>query len=432
MHPLSLTASPPSFWQIAGGWAAIAFLALATTALWGRAAEPALDWPMATGLAHATMAVAGLITAALLLDHFGRSRELDVLVLACGCLAGALLAAILVATPADPGRTPFWHFAFPLAVIAYAPLDRPVRGDPRRAALLGVGLTLVLVAPAWVAVEWGDASPVPASSADIEHAAMLVVCAVGLGALWLKRPRSVLSLALAVGLLGAGLDVLNCWRAGADDTLGWQLGQASGLASSLLLLALVATGHAMGRAGRSEPCAALARDLRECLQAMRLFHAVLESRIDPAQRRVVDRLGHAMTMGECLLDATRDAAGGRRAVDLAAEMRVVAARLTPLAADKGLALRVVTPPETIVTDPLALRALLSNLVVAAIRDTTRGGVLIGTRRRSGDLVVEVWDTGRERAVPIVASRLGALLGCGTLTASRPWAGNVVRVRLPRG
>ncbi|MBF0392536.1 MAG: HAMP domain-containing histidine kinase [Alphaproteobacteria bacterium] len=194
------------------------------------------------------------------------------------------------------------------------------------------------------------------------------------------------------------------------------------------------TGRSAGRAGRSEPIAALGHDLRECFQAMRLFHAVLETRIaDPAQRQVVDRLGHAMTLGECLLDATRDEAGGRRAVDLAAEMRAVAARFLPLAADKGLGLRVVTLPETILTDPFALRALMSNLVGAAIRDTATGGVLLGARRRSGDLVVEVWDTGHDRGLaPIIASRLGVLVECGTVMASRRWAGNVVRVRLPRG
>jgi CheY-like chemotaxis protein len=45
------------------------------------------------------------------------------------------------------------------------------------------------------------------------------------------------------------------------------------------------------------------------------------------------------------------------------------------------------------SDPLLLERILSNLAANAIRYTTRGGGVIGARRRGGRIAIEVWDSG---------------------------------------
>jgi len=47
----------------------------------------------------------------------------------------------------------------------------------------------------------------------------------------------------------------------------------------------------------------------------------------------------------------------------------------------------------VISDAAYLRRILQNLIGNAIRYTTKGRVLVGTRRRGGMLQVEVWDTG---------------------------------------
>lgn len=44
-------------------------------------------------------------------------------------------------------------------------------------------------------------------------------------------------------------------------------------------------------------------------------------------------------------------------------------------------------------DDVMLHSMVSNLVHNAVRYTDRGRVLVGTRRRSGRVLIEVWDTG---------------------------------------
>jgi Na+/proline symporter/signal transduction histidine kinase len=65
----------------------------------------------------------------------------------------------------------------------------------------------------------------------------------------------------------------------------------------------------------------------------------------------------------------------------------------PVAREKGLSLTFVPSSVTIRSDRRLLRRLLQNLVSNAIKYTPSGRVLVGTRRRRGRLVLEVWDTG---------------------------------------
>lgn len=68
-------------------------------------------------------------------------------------------------------------------------------------------------------------------------------------------------------------------------------------------------------------------------------------------------------------------------------------QLEPLAAQKGLALRVVPTAARVETDPFYLRRILQNLLGNAVRYTRSGKVLMGLRRRGNKVRIEVWDTG---------------------------------------
>jgi CheY-like chemotaxis protein/anti-sigma regulatory factor (Ser/Thr protein kinase) len=68
--------------------------------------------------------------------------------------------------------------------------------------------------------------------------------------------------------------------------------------------------------------------------------------------------------------------------------------LRPQAAAGGLGLDFVPTRVVVRTDPLLLERILRNLVVNAIRYTDQGRILVGCRRRSDGIALQVWDTGR--------------------------------------
>jgi K+-sensing histidine kinase KdpD len=60
---------------------------------------------------------------------------------------------------------------------------------------------------------------------------------------------------------------------------------------------------------------------------------------------------------------------------------------------RGLSLRVVSCGLSVESDPHLLEQIIRNLVSNALKYTKRGKVLLGCRRHSAGLTVEVWDTG---------------------------------------
>jgi signal transduction histidine kinase len=68
-------------------------------------------------------------------------------------------------------------------------------------------------------------------------------------------------------------------------------------------------------------------------------------------------------------------------------------RLAAEAAAKAIDLRVRLTRDVVRADPAMLQSMVDNLVANAIRYTETGGVLVGARRRSGRVEVQVYDTG---------------------------------------
>ncbi|HYH22259.1 MAG TPA: NahK/ErcS family hybrid sensor histidine kinase/response regulator [Azospirillum sp.] len=159
--------------------------------------------------------------------------------------------------------------------------------------------------------------------------------------------------------------------------------------------------------------AAASHDLLQPLSAARLMVSTLRERaMRPENRDLVDRIHVALSGAEDLLadllDISKLDAGGVTArvaeVPVDSLLESLATEFAPVAREAGLDLRVVPCRLVVRTDPHLLLRILRNLLSNAIRYTRAGRVLIGCRRRGGDLRFQVWDTG----IGIPADRLEAI------------------------
>lgn len=148
--------------------------------------------------------------------------------------------------------------------------------------------------------------------------------------------------------------------------------------------------------------AAASHDLRQPLQALAMFVAVLSNREhSPANRKVIDRIEDSLAATDALLSSLLDISKLEAGMVLPAIETVSIDRIltrmrdefTPLAHQAGLALRVVPCGATLRTDGGLLERILRNLLANAVRYTEQGGILLGCRRRGDILRIEVWDTG---------------------------------------
>ncbi len=156
-------------------------------------------------------------------------------------------------------------------------------------------------------------------------------------------------------------------------------------------------------ASKSRFLAAASHDLRQPVHAIALFAEQLHGEIEdrPKARQVVEYIERSIDeMGglfNALLDISRLDSGVVAARCVAMPVRPVLERIhilfRPIAADRGLQLRVRSSPAWVEADPVLFEQALANLVSNAIKFTASGGVVIGCRRRSASLSVQVWDTG---------------------------------------
>ncbi|MDF0543572.1 PAS domain-containing hybrid sensor histidine kinase/response regulator [Sphingobium sp. H39-3-25] len=147
--------------------------------------------------------------------------------------------------------------------------------------------------------------------------------------------------------------------------------------------------------------AAASHDLLQPLHAARLFSEALRRKLPEENRPMLGRIDRSIEAANdllrALLDISKMDAGGvvphPRPVAVRPLLAEVAESLEPLAAERGLSLRVGAGTGAVHADPTLLRSILQNFLSNAIRYTQRGGVLMGVRRHRGMLRIEVYDSG---------------------------------------
>ncbi len=147
---------------------------------------------------------------------------------------------------------------------------------------------------------------------------------------------------------------------------------------------------------------AVGHDLLQPLHAARLSASALtEPNGNEHQRRIAERIEHALTTIEellkSILDISKLEAGvvtpALRPVALDELFASIILDLEPQARAKGLSLTWRGSGLAVVSDPLMLRRILQNLLVNAVQYTEKGGIRLLARLRGPNVRIEVWDTG---------------------------------------
>lgn len=161
-------------------------------------------------------------------------------------------------------------------------------------------------------------------------------------------------------------------------------------------------GFATANKYKSHFLASASHDLRQPLHALNLFVAQLRTESDPEERRrLVPRINAAVSsmneLFEALLDMSKLDAGvlEPNISDFPIEPLLARMEMTfvETAHEKGLRLSVVANRAWVRSDFVLLERILLNLVSNAVRYTTCGGVVVGCRRRGGQLRIDVCDSG---------------------------------------
>jgi signal transduction histidine kinase len=202
----------------------------------------------------------------------------------------------------------------------------------------------------------------------------------------------------AAGAIGDFARAIHCFR---DSVLERDaVARALRRSKAELRQAVAEARHA--EAAKNRFLAAASHDLRQPLQALRLYLDTLERRLsDRLDRRVLNGALSALGAAEDLLGNYLDVSVLESGIvkpspadmAIAPMLADVMQEWRGPADDKGLSLRLVSCGAVVRSDPTLLRRVLRNLVANAVRYTEQGGVLVGCRRRGNSLRIEVWDTG---------------------------------------
>ncbi|ESZ13071.1 sensor histidine kinase [Mesorhizobium sp. L48C026A00] len=153
---------------------------------------------------------------------------------------------------------------------------------------------------------------------------------------------------------------------------------------------------------KSRFLAAASHDLRQPLHALNLFVAQLRDETGPAKRsQLVARIDAAVAsmneLFEALLDMSKLDAGilEPSLSDFPVEhlLKRLETTFGGAAGEKGLRFTVVPNTAWVRSDFILLERILLNLVSNAMRYTTHGGVVVGCRRRGGQLRIDICDSG---------------------------------------
>ncbi|MGE6742027.1 hybrid sensor histidine kinase/response regulator [Allorhizobium pseudoryzae] len=218
--------------------------------------------------------------------------------------------------------------------------------------------------------------------------------------------------------------------------------------------------------GKTRFFAAAGHDILQPLNAARLYSSSLVERLgDSDNRQLVRNIDSALESVESILGAVLDISrldtGAMKprvaSVPLGELLQRIETDFAPIAREKNLKFRVMPTSLSVKTDPNLLRRLVQNLVSNAIKYTISGKVLVGARRRGGEVVIDVVDSGigipsskfktvfKEFARLDEGARTASGLGLGLSIvdrisrvlshpvelASTPGRGTIFRVRMPR-
>lgn len=437
-------------WQYLAAYGAVLALLCLTLVVTPFARMPGPVIPALLAFYQSAVILAYFVTAILLFILYREMAQTDLLMLGSGYLfSGIISYAHFLSFPGliapngviggDDQTTPIlwlvWHGAFPAAVcIAMYLRARGVR-NANWLASLSMALVAVVVAAAGViltATLWHDYLPgllltrngIGWTLNEWSWVGLVLINLAALVVLGFNRGRhSTLTLWLFVGTVALSLEVMMAWYSSQYYSVAWYASRILGFVGSAVLAGIFIIENALllrnssrlarelrtalmeARAAtqsKSHFFAAASHDLRQPFQAMRLFYGVLEqSAADKSQRTAIEHLGQAMSNAETLLNELLDIARIENRslpiscqwTDLRPLIEEVARDLRPVAEHRGLTLRVRGPSIKLKTDRALMKRILQNLVSNAIRYTEKGGVLIATRRRGGENVIEVWDTG---------------------------------------
>jgi len=214
--------------------------------------------------------------------------------------------------------------------------------------------------------------------------------------------------------------------------------------------------------------AAASHDLRQPMHAMGLFMGELSNRIDtPEQRKIVEKVEESVEAMSGLLDSLLDISKLDAGVIVPQEQEFaidvllhrLAQDFSSIALKRSITFKVHSIEATVVSDPILLERILSNLIANAIRYVAQNGIVLVACRKSGGYVrIEVRDNGpgipaeeqqnifkefvqltnkaRDRSKGLglglaIVDRLSKLLGHSVTLRSAPQRGSTFTIEVPR-
>lgn len=148
--------------------------------------------------------------------------------------------------------------------------------------------------------------------------------------------------------------------------------------------------------------AGVSHDLKHPLTALGMYLGYIRARPDDVGRTLggmQQAIGGMSELLSRLLELSRLESGEVKArwhrVDVTALLQESCRQFAPLAAEKGLRLRLASHRPLIAeTDPAMLRSIIDNLIGNAVRYTLQGSILVGLRHRAdGSVRLQVMDSG---------------------------------------